>query len=92
MGDAELVVRVLRAGGAKVRIPPGNERETVDNTPLGEVLGKSGTSADTFENHGRRSHVHRQSMVASWMSACVRRKKKAWKFHSHHILGGGDAQ
>ena len=44
MGDAELVVRVLRAGGAKVRIPPGNEREIVDNTPLGEVLGKSGNA------------------------------------------------
>lgn len=43
-GDAELVVRVLRAVGAKVGIPPGNEREIVDNTPLGEVLGKPGNA------------------------------------------------
>lgn len=42
MRDAELVVRVLAAVGAKVGMPPGNEREIVDNTPLSEVLGKPG--------------------------------------------------
>lgn len=44
MGDAELVVRVLRAVGAKVGSPPGNEREIVDKLPLGEMLGKSGNA------------------------------------------------
>jgi hypothetical protein len=42
MRDAELVVRVLAAVGARVGMPPGNEREIVDNTPLSEVLDKLG--------------------------------------------------
>jgi len=44
MGEAEPVVRVLEAVGTKVGRPPGNDREIVDNTPLGEVLGKPGNA------------------------------------------------
>ena len=49
MGDAEPVVRVLAAVGRRVGTPPGNEREIdereiVDKTPLGEVLGKPGNA------------------------------------------------
>jgi hypothetical protein len=44
MGDAELVVRVLTAVGPRVGMPPGNEREIVDNTPLSEVLGELGNT------------------------------------------------
>lgn len=45
MARVELVVRVLTAVGTRVGMPPGNEREIVDNTPLGEVLGKPGDTA-----------------------------------------------
>jgi hypothetical protein len=44
MRDAEPVERVLEAVGTKVGIPPGNDRESVDNTPLGEVLSKPGNA------------------------------------------------
>ena len=44
MGDPELVVRVLKAVGIRVGTPPGNDRETLVNTPLGEVLGKFGNA------------------------------------------------
>lgn len=44
MGDAEPVVRVLAAVGTRVGMPPGNEREIVERTPLGEVLGKPGNA------------------------------------------------
>ena len=44
MGDAEPVVRVLKAVGARVGMPPGNDTESVDKTPLGEVLGKPGNA------------------------------------------------
>ena len=44
MGEAEPVVRVLAAVGIRVGMPPGNEREIVDRTPLGEVLGKPGNA------------------------------------------------
>ncbi len=36
------MVRVLTAVGARVGMPPGNEREIDDRTPLSEVLGKPG--------------------------------------------------
>lgn len=44
MGDAEPVVRVLAAVGTRVGMPPGSEREIVDRTPLGEVLGRPGNA------------------------------------------------
>jgi hypothetical protein len=44
MRDAEPVVRVLDAVGSKVGMPPGNDRESDESTPLGEVLGKPGNT------------------------------------------------
>ena len=44
MGDVEPVVRVLTAVGARVGMPPGNDRESDDSTPLGVVLGKPGNA------------------------------------------------
>ena len=44
MEEADRVARVLTAVGASVGMPPGNDRESVDNTPSREVLGKSGNA------------------------------------------------
>jgi len=44
MEEADRAERVLTAVGASVGMPPGNDRESVDNTPSREVLGKSGNA------------------------------------------------
>lgn len=41
---ARLLVRVLKAVGARVGIPPGNDKESDDTVTLSEVLGKPGNT------------------------------------------------
>ena len=64
MRDAELVVRVLAAVGAKVGMPPGNEREIVDNTPLSEVLGKPGDTVTELRDILRPVGIAREVLGA----------------------------